>query len=1007
MLSHGNGRDQGEPKEKGRAGKAIDIAGAERQFREAAERRGLNLPPRLQGDGKLRRCSVAGGKPGAIDGAYLLHLDDIPAGYIENFRDGYGPETWRADIGRRLTASESKAQTERIVRSLAVQAREEQSRHREAAKIAARLWGDASSAWTNHPYLTKKGVGVHGLKQQSDGRLIVPLCDENGALHSLQTIAATGEKRYLPGGRKRGCFHLIGEINPGGQILIAEGYATAASLHEATGLTVAVACDCANLQPMGEALRKKNPAAMLIFCADDDAWTAGNPGAAKAKEAAQAVGGKIVLPTFSVPRMEGQTDFNDLARAEGLEAVRRAIEEALLEPVLAISNPKTIAKRIDELAELDAVSYGREKKAAAEALGIGAADLNKAVTDRRREIAAAKRTAAREARRARIAAACDGSENPYSDDDTGIYVTEIGYAGGKLMTRLANFTARIVSDAIYDDGVEAKHIFEIEAHLRGRKHTFSVAAAQFASLNWVPSNLGAGAYVEAGIQVKDRVRVAIQRLSEDIAERHVYAHTGWRKIDGAWAYLHAGGAIGEHGVIENIEVSLHGRLAHYLLPEPPAEDALTGAVRGSLSLLDLAPGRLMFPVLATIYRAPLGASDFTTFLSGLTGTLKSELAALAQAHWGASWHGKNLPGNWTSTANNLESTAFLAKDALFVIDDFNPRGTTAQVAAWHEKADHVLRAQGNNSGRGRCNPDGTPRPEKAPRGTMLSTGEEVPAGHSLRARLFVTGVAKGEVNLDKLTELQKLAADGVFAAAMAGYVQWLAGRHDEVLDRYAREVKTLRADTATATAHLRTSDTVRALIASLRIFLDFAHESGSITLIEKADLEARGTIAFTSIAEDQDEMQAASDPVLRFFELLRSALLSGKAHAASVSQSAPDEPELWGWRQPDAKSAFSWQPQGDRIGWLEGEDLYLEPPAAYALVEKLASAEGQSLGLGKATLEKRLYERGYLASVEKVTNAKGHEKTRLKVRRRIGLGEDRSRQWVLHVKRHRVFSSGA
>jgi hypothetical protein len=411
MLSHGNGRDRGEPKEKGCARNAIDIAGAERQFREAAAKRGLMLPPRLEGDGKLRRCSVAGGKPGAIDGAY-------------------------------------------------------------------------------HPYLTKKGVGPHGIRQ-SDGCLIVPLCDENGALHSLQTIAATGEKCYLPGGRKRGCFHMIGDIDPGGEILIAEGYATAASLYEATGLTAAVACDCANLRPVGEALRKKYPAAMLIFCADDDAWSAGNPGAAKAKDAAQAVGGKIALPKFSGPRMEGQTDFNDLALAEGLKAVRRAIEEVLLEPVLAISNPKTIAKRIDELAELDAVSYGREKKAAAEALGIGAADLNKAVTDRRREIAAAKRAAAREARRARIAAACDGSENPYSDDDTGIYVTGIGYSGGKLMTRLANFKARIVSDAIYDDGVEANHIFEIEAHLHGRKHTFSVAAAQFASLNWVASNLAA------------------------------------------------------------------------------------------------------------------------------------------------------------------------------------------------------------------------------------------------------------------------------------------------------------------------------------------------------------------------------------------------------------------------------------------------------------------------------------------------------------------------------------
>ncbi len=367
-----NGRDRGEPKDNGRARKAIDIADAERQFREAAARRALNLPPRLEGDGKLRRCSVAGGKPGAIDGAYLLHLDGIPAGYIENFRDGRGPETWRADVGRGSAHAETKAQTERIQRPPAMQVYGEQIRHKEAANMAARLWGDASAAPSDHPYLTKKGVGPYGLKQQSDGRLIVPLCDENGALHSLQTIAATGQKSYLPGGRKRGCFHIIGEIDPSGQILIAEGYATAVSLYEATGLTVVVACDCVNLEPVGDALQKKYPAAILIFCADDDAWTTGNPGVAKAKDAAQAVGGKIALPKFSGPRMEGQTDFNDLACAEGLEAVRRIIEVALLGPVLAISAPKTIAERIDELAELDAVSYGREKKAAAEALGIGA-----------------------------------------------------------------------------------------------------------------------------------------------------------------------------------------------------------------------------------------------------------------------------------------------------------------------------------------------------------------------------------------------------------------------------------------------------------------------------------------------------------------------------------------------------------------------------------------------------------------------------------------------------------
>src|SRR6185436_13476176 len=112
------------------------------------------------------------------------------------------------------------------------------------------------------------------------------------------------------------------------------------------------------------------------------------------------------------------------------------------------------------------------------------------------------------------------------------------------------------------------------------------------------------------------------------------------------------------------------------------------------------------------------------------------LAALAQQHYGAGMDSRHLPASWSSTGNSLEGLAFAAADALLVVDDFAPGGTTADVARMHREADRLLRAQGNRSGRMRMRADATLRPPKPPRGIILSTGEDVPRGQSLRARLL-------------------------------------------------------------------------------------------------------------------------------------------------------------------------------------------------------------------------------------------------------------------------------
>ncbi|MFA4902818.1 MAG: hypothetical protein WC600_08735 [Desulfobaccales bacterium] len=294
--------------------------------------------------------------------------------------------------------------------------------------------------------------------------------------------------------------------------------------------------------------------------------------------------------------------------------------------------------------------------------------------------------------------------------------------------------------------------------------------------------MGTQAIVNAGQTIKDHLRAAIQLLSGEVAREMIYGHVGWKQIDGEMIYLHGGGGIGKNGSIPNLAVSLgQGRMTEYILPDPPTGDQLRDAIRASLQFLDLAPPRITFPLLAGIYRAPVGEImpvDFSIFIAGFTGTQKSDLSAQAQAHYGSGFHGKNLPGNWTGTANALEKQAFIAKDAIITIDDFIPMGT--EIQAMHAKAERLLRGQGNLTGRSRMKADGSLRQEYFPRGLILTSGEDIPQGHSLRGRMMILEISPGMVNLDKLTQVQRAAADGLLASAMSAYLKWLIRDFDQI-----------------------------------------------------------------------------------------------------------------------------------------------------------------------------------------------------------------------------------
>ena len=285
------------------------------QFADAIRQQGIEPPGTIKDDGKIYRF---GNKK---NGWYVLHGDGIPAGCFGDWTTGEST-TWQADIGRKLTDTETKANRARIAAMKREREAEEAKRHAKAATEARTRW-DASQPAGDHPYLITKGVKSYGLRVENDRLLIPGRIGE--AIHTLQTISANGDKLFLTGGRKKGCYFTIGKTEGAAVVCIAEGYATAATIHEATGYPMVISFDAGNLSPVAKKMREQYPDAMLVFCADDDYDKKENTGLIKATEAAQLVGGLVVIPNFGADRPDGATDHNDMAAHCGIDAVQLSI----------------------------------------------------------------------------------------------------------------------------------------------------------------------------------------------------------------------------------------------------------------------------------------------------------------------------------------------------------------------------------------------------------------------------------------------------------------------------------------------------------------------------------------------------------------------------------------------------------------------------------------------------------------------------------------------------------
>lgn len=579
-----------------------------------------------------------------------------------------------------------------------------------------------------------------------------------------------------------------------------------------------------------------------------------------------------------------------------------------------------------------------------------------------------------------------GASQPYYIENGCTWWNRPAQGGGSSPFILATFTAEIAEEVTLDDGTPDRiltWLLRLKAQ-DGREGDVRIPPDQLGRpQQWAPRAVGTSALVMPGQTVQDHLRVAIHTASKSVVRRTVYKHTGWREIRGVHVYLSASGALGAEGLDESVTVELEDALSGYRIPDVPAVTALREAIRISTGLIELAADDKMVATQAATYRAPLPLlPDCAVWQYGPSGAFKSETTALGQQHYGPGMNVDALPGHWTSTGNRLEMEAHVLAGALFVVDDFHPPTSAADARIQDAKAEKLLRGSANHSATGRLRPDATMRPAKPPRAQVLTSAEDLPPSTpSLRARAMIEELPLGAVNVKLLTAAQRDAADGVLATAMAGYIRSIAERWDAERNLPAR-LAAARAkfrDEFRRNGHPRFATNIASLLLGWHEWLAYATSIGAISQEERDGYWVRVRKAIQRLGADQERYQRDGDPVSVYLRSLIALIASGRAYLARPDGGAPPDPDQWGWlaiepANPD-DPRMSWRPQGQRLGWIDGDDVYLQPDAAYTAARQYADASGTPLSKTKTVLHKALRERGLL---------KGSVKDRLTVQRNVG-----------------------
>jgi hypothetical protein len=413
-----------------------------------------------------------------------------------------------------------------------------------------------------------------------------------------------------------------------------------------------------------------------------------------------------------------------------------------------------------------------------------------------------------------------GWEPQFTLKDGGIWWRHpVGRNRELIDTQFTNVDMFLEADLIHDNGQAAEHVYRV-AGRTGEGEALpivDVPAADFKGMEWVDTYWGTRALILASPGELHRLALAVKTRAP-IVHRHVYRHTGWRRIGETVRYLHGRGALGDPSVIVDLGPGFEDFYIDDVSPDAMREGlAMTWQIAASFN-----NWRILAPLWGTVFRAPLCSivrTPFALVLNGETQSFKTSLAAVAMCHYGSFEGGAAFRTTWSSTANAMGEIGFILKDTLCPLDDYVRTGVDAK--EMERKSIAIFRDIGNAAARQRLTSTIQLRESHPTRGLVLSTSEEAPgtSGSSLRARVCLVPVSPIDIDAEILRRAQTPAAKRHLNAAMAGY---LAGLQPDIEDpafaqrlRDADERFRVQAATAQPGGHRRFPVTTGMLVTAL------------------------------------------------------------------------------------------------------------------------------------------------------------------------------------------------
>ena len=560
----------------------------------------------------------------------------------------------------------------------------------------------------------------------------------------------------------------------------------------------------------------------------------------------------------------------------------------------------------------------------------------------------------------------DGEDGQDKDWDDYHGLKAYGVKWGKLCaigkngaSVIADFVPTLTETIQRDDGQDISMEFTVSATIgegdkaRRLKDARVLGVSKLKAMDWTVENWGAYGRVAPGSGTPGKVYDAILRAGQKTSQwRTIYGHTGVAIIDGKPCYLYNGGAIGADGV----SVELKNNLRYYDLTDEgvSAEDG----ARATWALAQALPDRVILPLLAQAYLAPVysvleemdAPPSYVVYVAGETGAYKSTVVSYVMAHFGR-FYNRRFPATFEDTANSARDKTFIVKDALYVVDDYNPQNDRRAMARMDGVANTVITAIADRAERGGLTATKDLREERPARCTCIMTGEQLPnLGQGRVLRLYVINVAPGELAQspqEQLRPFAEKAGAGYYRASMRGYISRLLERWDGIKKEISARLDRCQqvADAFLDRRWGRMGHAASCLLLGFDLMVEHLQALGVIEAGPEAYHREimRCWRAIEANIRAQTDAIAEATPARMWLSALRSLTRTQQvAYSDLMNQESVDK----------------FLP--NKVGWMDDRWYYLEADMADKAVRQLWKDSGQDVGMSNKQIHRQLLEMGLL-----------------------------------------------